>query len=133
MTLEQLWLVVLPILVQAAGAVALAALPVLTVYAVRWLKAKTAQVQEDLANYKQTEFLYLLQNLARLAIKAAEQEFGGDKGAEKKAYAIKFIVDWLTAHGIEVDSATVEHIATAIEAAVYSEFKKEPTAVDTLD
>jgi hypothetical protein len=58
---------------------------------------------------------------AAIAVKAAEQAGGVELAEEKKAYAIKFVEDWLASMGLNIDLDLVD---AAIEAAVFSEFNK---------
>lgn len=72
---------------------------------VPWIKAKTTQSQQE-----------QLAQWVKIAVAAAEQMFKSGNGAEKKQYAI----NWLMERGIVFDSDMVD---AAIEAAVY-ELKK---------
>lgn len=71
-----------------------------------WLKVKA----------QKPEIAELLQYACSLATKAAEQEFGGKHGEEKKQYAIDFVQKFLAEHDVKVD---VSVIASSIEAAVF--------------
>jgi flagellar basal body-associated protein FliL len=70
--------------------------------AIPWIQANTtAEQQEEILAW------------AKIAVSAAEQIFTGTgRGAEKKAY----VLEWLTNHGITVDSEKLDAI---IESAVY--------------
>ena len=71
-----------------------------------WLKMK-AQVPE---------IAEVLNFACQLATRAAEQEYGGKHGEEKKQYAIEFVQKYLAEHGLKVD---VSVIASSIEASVF--------------
>lgn len=59
--------------------------------------------------------LEFIKSVVKIAVKAAEQLFDKAQGAEKLAYAIKFVVEALAEKGIVVDE---ELLRTYIEAAV---------------
>lgn len=71
-----------------------------------WLKVKE----------QKPEIAELLNYAVSIAVRAAEQEFGGEHGAEKKAYAIEFVQKFLAENGVMID---VSVIASAIESAVF--------------
>ncbi len=102
-------------------AVLAAGLPVLAVYLIKYARVKIAQAEARLIESGHNEILYLLTELARIAVKAAEQVLGAGKGEEKLAYATKFASDWLEARGIFLDEAA---IVAAIEASVHDEFNR---------
>lgn len=58
---------------------------------------------------------------ASIAVKAAEQAGGIELAEEKKAYAVQFVEDWLASQGLTIDVGLID---AAVEAAVFSEFKK---------
>ena len=72
-----------------------------------WLKVKASK--PDLAE--------ILKFAAQTAVFAAEQMIGSGHGAEKRAYAIEFMQDYLAERGIKVN---VDVIIGSIESAVWS-------------
>ena len=72
-----------------------------------WLKVKA----------QKPEVAELLNYAVSIAVQAAEQEYGGKHGEEKKAYAISFVKKFLYENGIQID---VDVIASAIEASVFN-------------
>ncbi len=102
-------------------AVLLAALPFLAREAFKWLRAKALEAEKRLESAGHYEVVDLLRTFASLAVRAAEQIYGGKNGAEKRAYAIKIVSDFLEARGIYVDEKA---IVAAIEAAVLDEFNQ---------
>ena len=72
-----------------------------------WLKVKESR--PDLAE--------ILKFAAQTAVFAAEQVIGSGHGAEKRAYAIEFMQNYLAERGIKVD---IDVIVGTIESAVWS-------------
>lgn len=52
-----------------------------------------------------------------IAVRAAEQTLSGEYGQVKKDVVVKYITDWMIAHGISITQNQLDQI---IEAAVYS-------------
>lgn len=96
------------------------ALPILVTSGAGWMIGKCVEIFKKLKD-KNPELYEILTVVSRKAVEAAEQIFGGDKGKEKKEYAIKMIEKYLLAKGIILD---IDVIAMYIEAAV-KEMKKE--------
>ena len=84
------------------NALALLGAAIITAYIIPWIKSKTtADQQADINKW------------VKIAVVAAEQLFqGAGKGADKKQY----VVDFLAAHGVTLDS---DRVNALIEAAVY--------------
>lgn len=96
------------------------ALPILVTSGAGWMIGKCVELFKKLKD-KNPELYEILSVVSKKAVEAAEQIFGGEKGKEKKEYAIKMIEKYLLAKGIVLD---VEVIAMYIEAAV-KDMKKE--------
>jgi hypothetical protein len=88
----------------------------LAILALQWIRLLQAKIKaENPALFEQLEWL------AALAVKAAEQAGAAGFIYDKKAYAIKFIQDWLAKYNLgDVDVSAIE---AAIEAAVFEQFK----------
>ncbi len=102
-------------------ALILAILPVLAVFAVRWLMSQEKVLMAQLTVEQQT----VIRNVVTLAVLAAEQ-FGlvaKAKGVyfEKKQWALEFAMKRLEKIGLSVD---VDYISDVIEAAVLDEFNR---------
>ena len=95
-------------------------LPVGIALILKWATELWLKVKEQ-----KPEIAELLQYAVAVATRAAEQEFGGKHGEEKKQYAIEFVQKYLAENGVKVD---VSVIASAIESAVYGMnlWKREP-------
>jgi len=102
MFLQQVALDMLPVLAALAAAALIALAKKL------WAEAKAAYPQAT----DQLEWA------AGIAVKAAEQAGGVQLAEEKKAYAVKFIQDWLASNKLNIDVGLVE---AAVEAAVWDE------------
>ena len=75
---------------------------IITAIVIPWIKSKTTAEQQREVNA-----------WTRIAVTAAEQIYSGSgRGEEKKRY----VLNWLRAHGIEVDEEKLEAL---IESAVY--------------
>lgn len=106
--------------VSALGqAILMAILPVLASVAVRWVISRAKIETQKL----DVNTLNILVYLAGIAVNAAEQANLSGFVEDKKQYAIGFCEQWLSSRGIAVDLDAIE---TAIEAAVYEEFNKQP-------
>lgn len=75
-------------------------------------------IHVKLNSAKNNEQLSLLAQYAEIAVKAAEQSIANGNGAEKMAYASRFLADAAKAHGISVVSQ--EMISTVLESAVFA-------------
>jgi hypothetical protein len=75
-------------------------------------------IHVKLNSAKNNEQLSLLAQYAEIAVKAAEQSIVSGSGAEKMAYASRFVADAAKAHGISVVSEAM--ISTVLESAVFS-------------
>jgi LL-H family phage holin len=96
------------------GAIGVLAPIVLGMVAV-WLKQKVAEIKVSMRQ----EDLYLLESLASVAVKAAEQAKLAELITDKKTFAVNFISDYLESQGMKFD---VKSIAGAVEAAVLDKF-----------
>lgn len=79
-----------------------------------WLLPKVIKIWQDLKAGNPDE-VYLIEQIALMAVKAAEQEAIGGFIKDRKAYAIKMAEAWLAKYGIKLDE---EVLAGIIEAAV---------------
>lgn len=75
-------------------------------------------IHVKLNSAKNNEQLSLLAQYAEIAVKAAEQSIANGNGAEKMAYASRFLANAAKAHGISVVSQ--EMINTVLESAVFA-------------
>lgn len=109
----------LELLTAGLQAVMLAAIPILVKYVVDWLKAKAEDVKKNM----DSDLLWKLEQAASIVVKAAEQMKIAGLIEDKKDYALGALKKLLESRGIHLDVALLE---AAIEAAVNSEFSKEP-------
>lgn len=65
---------------------------------------------------------YVLEELAAMAVKAAEQAKIANLIKDKKSYALSVMESWLEQRGYSIN---LHAISAAIEAAVYEEFNKQ--------
>lgn len=100
-------------------------LPVLAVYAIRYVKAKTEEAVSNLSPDAQ----WVLREAARLAVRAAEQLGLKDTAFDKYEYAFGVVQLYLAERGVDCD---VDLIRAAIEAAVLKEFNS-PQEIDLLE
>ena len=90
------------------------ALPILVTAAATWMIEKWVEIFKKL-NKRNPDVAAYLMEICNTAVRAAEQIFGGEKGKEKKAYAIKLVEAYLKQIGISLNLETID---AAIEAAV---------------
>ena len=90
------------------------ALPILVTAAATWMVGKVVEIFKKIAMKNPDVAAYLME-ICNTAVRAAEQIFGGEKGKEKKAYAIKLVEAYLAQLGVKLDIGTID---AAIEAAV---------------
>jgi len=90
------------------------ALPILVTALATWMVGKVVELFKRIAQKSPDAAAYLME-ICNTAVRAAEQIFGGEKGKEKKAYAIKLVQAYLAQIGIKLDLETID---AAIEAAV---------------
>lgn len=100
--------------------VLLAFAPLLASLAAAWLLAKARKAWLDFKELHNGE-AWMLEEIASLAVKAAEQAKLSEFITDKKAYACKIATEWLKARGLNIN---VDLIDAAIEAAVFTEFNK---------
>lgn len=98
--------------------VLLALAPVMAGYIASWLIAKARMAWSE---YKaqHVDYAYMLESIARIAVKAAEQAQIAELIEDKKSYAVQTVQAWLDEKGFKIDLLVIE---AAIEAAVYDEF-----------
>lgn len=86
-----------------------------------WLfaEARRAWAEFRLMQPKAAE---LLEQIAPIAVRAAEQAHLGGLIQDKKTYALEYVEKWLAAQGMTID---LDLISAAIEAAVWEEFNKK--------
>lgn len=90
------------------------ALPILVSALATWMVGKVVELFKKIKMKNPDAAAYLME-ICSTAVRAAEQIFGGEKGKEKKKYAIKVVENYLAQMGLHLD---VETIDAAIEAAV---------------
>ena len=90
------------------------ALPILVSAAATWMISKWVEIFKTLSKKNPDVAAYLME-ICNTAVRAAEQIFGGEKGKEKKAYAMKHVEAYLKQMGIHLNLETID---AAIEAAV---------------
>lgn len=110
---QQVWDFINQFLLGALGILA----PIVLGMLAAWLKAKMDQVKAGM----KSEDLYLLQALASVAVKAAEQAKLAELIEDKKAFAVDYVAKYAESQGLKFD---VHAIAGAIEAAVLEQFNK---------
>ncbi len=102
-------------------------LPILIAAAAFWLRQKANEIKARLS----AEQLATLQNVAGIAVKAAEQA-GLSKqlasGSEKREYALKVAQDYLNTIGVKVD---VKAVTSLIESEVLKQFNSPTPIVDS--
>lgn len=98
--------------------VLLAFAPVLASLVVAWVLAKAKAAWADF-KAKQAGYASIIEQIARVAVLAAEQLNIAGLIKDKKEYAIATATAWLEAQGFKIDLAAIE---AAIEAAVFEEF-----------
>ena len=107
------------------------ALPILVTAAATWMIGKVVEIFKKIAQKNPDVAAYVME-ICSTAVRAAEQIFGGEKGKEKKAYAIKLVEAYLSQVGIKLDLETID---AAVEAAVLEMnwemmfHKEEPIAI----
>jgi len=100
----------------------LAALPVLTVYAIKALKAWGDKLLADLENNKPS-LHWALEEAVEIAVSAAEKMEFSQFIDDKKAYAFEIVQLYLDNEGWE--EIDIELIEAAIEAEVLKQFPKD--------
>ena len=90
------------------------ALPILVTAAATWMVGKAVEIFKSVAMKNPDVAAYLME-ICNTAVRAAEQIFGGEKGKEKKAYAMKLVEAYLAQLGIKLNLETID---AAVEAAV---------------
>lgn len=112
-----MWDQFLDALAQAFVTALVGILPVLAVYAIRYVKAKTVEALDNAS----PNVRWLLEEGAIMAVRAAEQLGLKDEAFDKYNYAFEVVQKYLADKGVEAD---VMLIKAAIEAAVLQEFNK---------
>ena len=104
--------------------VLLAFAPVLAGLIASWLIAKVKTIW---AEFKASQAIpsYVLEEIARIVVLAAEQMKLAELIENKKDYAIQTAAEWLEAQGYKINLSAIE---AAIEAAVMTEFNKPAEA-----
>lgn len=104
-----------------AQSVLMAVLPVLAVALVRWLLAKYQFERQKLVAAEQGQIISAVEWIVSVAVKSAEQQFGGKTGQAKRDYVMQVVDDWLEGQGLAFDT---QALYAAIEAAVLQEFNR---------
>lgn len=112
--------VILTFISELVQGLLLAFMPVLASMAAAWL---FAQVKSAWLKFKEdhTATYWVIEGIAEIAVKAAEQAKMAGLIAEKKDYAVAVAQQYLLEKGLAINLDVIE---AAIEAAVYSEFNK---------
>lgn len=112
--------VVLTFISELVQGLLLAFMPVLASMVAAWL---FAQVKSAWLNFKEDHAAnyWVIEGIASIAVKAAEQAAVAGLIAEKKDYAVEIAQQYLLERGLKINLDVIE---AAIEAAVYSEFNK---------
>ena len=105
-TIQQILLVISPVLAASA-----------TAFLINLAKRVRAEAEQAAGE----EWVWLLDEGARIAVRATEQLGLAGLVKDKKEYAMNYLCNFLTGYGIEVDLAV---ISGAIEAAVLEEFNR---------
>ena len=100
--------------------VLLAFAPVLASLITSWLVAKVRTIWAEF-KVSQTVPSFMLEEIARIVVLAAEQMKLAELIENKKDYAVQTAAEWLEAQGYKINLAAIE---AAIEAAVMTEFNK---------
>jgi len=116
--MNDVWMEFLSKVVQG---ILLAIAPVLAAYVTSWVIAK-ARMMWAAFKAENNNYAFILEELAHIVVKAAEQSEMAEHITEKKDYAVQTLQLWMEAQGYNVDLAVIE---AAIEAAVYDEFNKQ--------
>jgi hypothetical protein len=111
------WSEVSPIVSAVLQVVLVAVLSIVAQYVTRWLKAKSAEALSAAKDY-QPSILAMVESIASVAVKAAEQAGAAGLIEDKKRYAMGVASKWLDDQGIIIDLSL---ISAAVEAAVLSE------------
>ena len=104
-----------------AESVLMAVLPVLAVALVRWLMAKYQFERGKIIAAGQGRVLSAVEWIVGVAVRSAEQQFGGKEGRIKRDYVMQVASDWLSGQGIDFD---IQALNAAIESAVLQEFSR---------
>ena len=113
------------ILFAVLQAVALAVVPTLAGFAIKFLLAKWSLAKQELVDLVGDQAWYELRRIVEVAVKAAEGAGAAGFIEDKKEYAVQLAHQWLMEQGIEID---LDVIIAAIEAAVLDEFNKDRLA-----
>ncbi len=119
----------MPILSKVLEAVLIALLPPLAVALVGLVVALARKAWMQAKDSFAPQITDLLEDAAKMAVRAAEQAGIAELIDDKKQYAIQIVELWLEARHVSVD---IDLIDAAIEAAVLKEFTK-PELKDNFD
>jgi hypothetical protein len=99
-----------------------ALVPILVPLLAAWLLPKAIGAWKGLKSKLDSDDIYLIESIAGVAVKAAEQAKLSGFIQDKKTYAMEFVEDWLKARGVKLDLKLID---SAIEAAVLEEFNRD--------
>lgn len=99
-----------------------ALVPILVPLLAAWLLPKAIMAWKGLKSKLDSDDIYLIESIAGVAVKAAEQAKLSGFIQDKKTYAMEFVEDWLKARGVKLDLKLID---STIEAAVLEEFNRE--------
>ena len=119
----------MPIFSKVLEAVLIAVLPPLAVAVVGLVIALARKAWMQARDSFAPQITDLLEDAAKMAVRAAEQAGIAELIDDKKQYAIEIVELWLEARHVSVD---IDLIDAAIEAAVLKEFNK-PELKDNFD
>ncbi len=98
--------------------------PIVATFVTGWVLTKWQKARQEL-QAANSDLYYVLEEIAGIAVKAAEQAGLNGWVSDKKSYALEIAEQLLLVRGFKID---LDPIAAAIEAAVYEEFNKHKTA-----
>ena len=113
--------VLIDFLSQLAQGVLLAFVPVLVTLITSFVVAKVKGAWSQFKD-EQAGWAGIIEELAAIVVKSAEQANIAGLIDDKKSYAVQTLQLWLDEKGIKIDIAVIE---AAIEAAVFDEFTKQ--------
>ena len=97
----------------------LALIPLLVPIVAAWVIAQIRSTWQKFKSTQSESNLFVLKEIATLAVRAAEQSGANLLIQDKKSYAVGVAEDYLAARGITINLSLIE---AAIEAAVLEEF-----------
>lgn len=103
-----------------------ALVPILVPLLAAWILPKVIGAWKGLKSKLDSDAIYLIESIAGMAVKAAEQAKLSGFITDKKTYAMEFVESWLKARGVKLDLKLID---SAIEAAVLDEFNRDKSNI----